>query len=174
MNGNDEMSKASGVSDTVICKYDESMHLDRLRECLVELQDFERRLDPRMPPGCDIVDEYVPRMLDRCIECDGKVLIAEVDHEVAGFVTILTKVTSTELEDGDVEYGLVSDLMVRKSFRARGLGRKLLEEAESFARANGVKWLRIGVLADNQAADNLYSSMGFAGLYIEREKDLRT
>jgi len=86
----------------------------------------------------------------------------------------MTKVTSTELEDGDVEYGLVSDLMVRKSFRARGLGRKLLEEAESFARANGVKWLRIGVLADNQAADNLYSSMGFAGLYIEREKDLRT
>ncbi len=167
------MSKVSGASDALIHKFDESTHLDGLRECLVELQDFERQLDPRMPPGSDIVDEYIPQMLDRCIECDGRVLIAEVDGEIAGFATILTKVSSGELEDGDLEYGLVSDLMVVKRFRSQGLGRKLLEEAESFARANGVKWLRIGVLAGNQAADKLYSSLGFSGIYIEREKDLR-
>ena len=167
------MGKALGVSDTLIRKFDECTHLDGLRECLVELQDFERQLDPRMPPGSDIVDEYIPQMLDRCIECDGRVLIAEVDGEIAGFATILTKVSSGELEDGDLEYGLVSDLMVVKRYRSQGLGRKLLEEAESFARANGVKWLRIGVLAGNQAADKLYSSLGFSGIYIEREKDLR-
>ena len=140
---------------------------------LEELQDFERQLDPRMPSGRDIVDEYIPQMLDRCIECDGRVLIAEVNGEIVGFATILTKVSSGDLEDGDLEYGLVSDVMVVERFRSQGLGRKLLEEAESFARANGVKWLRIGVLAGNDVADNLYSSMGFSGLYVEREKDLR-
>lgn len=166
------MSEAPGVSDTLICKYDEGAHLDGLRECFVELQDFERRLDPRMPPGRDIVDEYIPQMLDRCIECDGRVLIAEINGEIAGFATILSKVSSGDLEDGDIEYGLVSDVMVVEKFRSRGLGRKLLEEAELFARANGVKWLRIGVLAGNHVADNLYSSMGFSGIYVEREKDL--
>ncbi len=167
------MSKALGISDTRIRKYDEGTHLHGLRECLVELQDFERRLDPRMLSGRDIVDEYIPQMLDRCIECDGRVLIAEINGEIAGFATILTKVSSGDLEDGDLEYGLVSDVMVVERFRSQGLGRKLLEEAESFARANGVKWLRIGVLAGNDVADNLYSSMGFSGLYVEREKDLR-
>ena len=156
----------------LICDFEKSTHLERLRECLVELQDFERLLDPRLPPGSDIVDEYIPHMLDRCIRCQGKVLIAEVNGEVAGFATILTKVKSEELEDGDLEYGLVSDLMVLEKYRKQGLGRRLLEEAESYARANEVKWLRIGVLAGNQAADNLYSSMGFSSLYIEREKQL--
>ena len=156
-----------------ICSFNERTHLDGLRECFIELQDFERRLDLRMPTGHDIVDEYIPQMLDRCIESDGKVLIAEVAGEVAGFATVLSKVSSEELEDGNVEYGLISDLVVLERFRAQGLGTKLLEEAESFARANDVNWLRIGVLAGNKAADKLYSSMGFSSLYIEREKDLR-
>ena len=167
------MSGQPGDSTVRICSFAEHTHLDGLRECFIELQDFERELDPRMPSGRDIVDEYIPQMLDRCIECDGKVLIAEIAGEFAGFATILTKVTSGELDDGDLEYGLVSDIVVLERFRAQGIGRKLLEEAELFARDNKVNWLRIGVLAGNQAADKLYSSMGFSRMYVEREKDLR-
>jgi GNAT superfamily N-acetyltransferase len=111
-------------------------------------------------------------LLHRCKLCDGKILIAEVDGEVAGFVTILSKVTNEEPEEGDYEYGLVSDLMVVERFRKQGLGGKLLEAAESYARDRGVKWLRMGVLAANQGANNLYSSMGYTSLYVEREKDL--
>ncbi len=155
-----------------ICDFDKSAHLHSLRECVVELQDFEHGIDPRIPPGVDIVDDFVPRMLQRCKQCDGKVLIAEVNGEVAGFATILSKVRNEEPEEGDYEYGLVSDLMVVPRFRQQGLGRQLLEAAESYARARGVKWLRIGVLAGNQGADRLYSSMGYSRLYVEREKDL--
>ena len=125
-----------------------------------------------MPSGAEIVDVYIPVMLLRCTQCSGKVLVAEVDDEVAGFATILTKVRSEEIEDGDIEYGLVSDLVVAGEYRQRGIGRKLLEAAESYARANDVRWLRIGVLADNHSADGLYDSMGFNKLYVEREKTL--
>jgi GNAT superfamily N-acetyltransferase len=129
-------------------------------------------LDHRMPAGKDIVDEYIPRMLERCEQCRGIILVAEVDGEVAGYATVLTKVTSDELEDGDLEYGLVSDLVVTKEFRGQGLGRHLLQAAESFAKAGDVNWLRIGVLAGNRAAQNLYTSMGYSNLYVELEKDL--
>ncbi len=44
--------------------------------------------------------------------------------------------------------------------------------AESFARIQEASSLRIGVLAGNQIAEDLYSSMGFALLYTELEKDL--
>jgi GNAT superfamily N-acetyltransferase len=152
--------------------FDKSLHLHSLRECVVELQDFEHRIDPRIPPGIDIVDDFIPRMLHRCGQCDGKVLIAEVDGEVAGFATILSKVRNEDPEEGDYEYGLLSDLMVAERFRKQGIGRQLLDAAEVFATARGVRWLKIGVLAANQAANQLYSSMGYSSIYVEREKDL--
>lgn len=150
----------------------ESSDRDELRKCLVELQDFEHRLDPRLPRGTDIADAYIPQMLQRCRQSAGKVLLATVDGICAGYATILTKVQSDELGDGDVEFGLVADLVVLEKFRKRGIGRQLLAAAENYAREHGVKWLRIGLLAGNEAANDLYSSMGFEVLYIEREKDL--
>ena len=155
-----------------ICDFDESRHLGTVRECLIELQNHERQLNPRMPPGEDIVDDYIPLMLERCHQCHGKVMVAEVKGDVAGYVTILPKVKSEELEDGDAEYGLVSDLVVMGKFRGLGIGRRLLESAESYARVCGVRWLRIGVLAGNQPAESLYASLGFSNLYIELEKEL--
>jgi ribosomal protein S18 acetylase RimI-like enzyme len=157
----------------VIRNFDEDAHLAGVRACMIELQDFERALDPRMPPGAEIVDTYVPQMLDRCQQCGGIVLVAEVDNEVAGYATVLVKVRNEEIEDGDVEYGLVSDLVVSSRFRRRGIGRQLLEAAESFARGSDMQWLRIGVLAQNRAAASLYDNLGFKSLYAEREKELR-
>jgi GNAT superfamily N-acetyltransferase len=156
----------------LIIDFDEKTHLAGVRACLIELQDFERSLDSRMPPGADIVDAFVPDMLRRCARCNGKVLVAELDGDVAGFATVLARMKSDEIEDGDVEYGLVTDLVVAREFRNRGIGRKLLEAAEYYVKSSGVKWLRIGVLAGNHAADHLYDSLGFEKYYIEREKEL--
>ena len=156
----------------MIRDYDEKMHLAGVQACVIELQDFERSLDSRLPSGAEIVGDYVPRMLFRCRQCDGKVLVAVLNEEVAGFATILAKVQSEEIEEGDTVYGLVSDLVVASKFRKQGIGRKLMDAVESYARSNEVRWLRVGVLADNQFADGMYESMGFKKLYIEREKEL--
>lgn len=155
-----------------IREFNEHSDLDRVRDCLIELQDSERMLDPRMPSGEEIASKYIPQMLERCVECQGTILVAEIDGDVAGYATVFTKVRSEELQEEGIEYGLVSDLVVTKSFRGRGLGRQLLEAAESYARARGVNWLRIGFLAGNQPAGDLYTSMGFSNLYVELEKDL--
>jgi ribosomal protein S18 acetylase RimI-like enzyme len=98
--------------------------------------------------------------------------VAELNEEVVGYATILAKVRSEEIEEGDIEYGLVTDVVVASKYRRQGIGRKLLEAAELYAKSNDVRWLRIGVLAKNHSADNLYDSMGFKRMYIEREKDL--
>lgn len=157
----------------VIREYDEVRHRRRVRELLVELQNFERALDPRMPSGEEIVDEYVPYMIDRCRECDGIILVAELGNDVGGFAVVLSRVKSDDLDDGDLEYGLISEIVVAREHRGRGIGRRLLQAAESFARERHVKWLRIGVLSDNRAADRLYESMGYEIRYVEREKTLQ-
>jgi ribosomal protein S18 acetylase RimI-like enzyme len=152
--------------------FDIGVDTDALRACVVELQDFERGLDQRMPAGRDIVDEYVPQMLDRCKMHHGKIIVAELDSEIAGYASVWTRVQSEELEDGYFEYGLVADLMVRAKFRNRGIGRRLLESAEEYARVCHVKWLRVGVLSTNGAARELYTSLGFSDNYIQLEKRL--
>ena len=152
--------------------FDEKTDLAGVQACLIELQDFERSIEPSMPTGAEIVDAYIPQMLDRCIECDGKVLVAELNEEVAGFVTILAKVSSGEIADGDIEYGLISDIVVASNYRKQGIGKKLLAAAEAYAKSNGVSSLRIGVLAENRHANELYDSLGFRLLYLEREKKI--
>lgn len=145
---------------------------EQLRECVVELQDFERKIDPRMPSGEEIADDYIVAMLFRCRMCEGQVLVADVNDEIAGYVTILNRVQSDDLDDGNLEFGLIADLLVRKAFRGTGLGRDLMAAAESYAREHGVRWLRISVMAQNAAARKLYVSTGFSEIYVELEKDL--
>jgi ribosomal protein S18 acetylase RimI-like enzyme len=156
-----------------ILEFDKRIHAAGLRECFIELQDFERAIDPRMPGGADIAGDYIPAMMNRCRECQGKIFVAEVDGSVAGYATVLTKVRSDEPTDADVEYGFISDLVVLQKFRRQGLGRRLLDAVEAYSRSRDVQWLRIGFLAGNQAAHDLYRSAGFANLYRELEKDLR-
>lgn len=155
-----------------ILSFDAAAHMEGLRECVIELQDYERSIDQRMPQGIDIVDDYVEQMRQRCATADGRILVACVAGEVAGFATVLAKVSSDEIHDGDHEYGLVSDLVVKAKFRERGFGRQLLTVAEAFARKSGATVLRIGVLADNPVARDLYKSAGFSTLYVEVEKSL--
>lgn len=145
---------------------------EKLRECLIELQDFERCIDSRMPSGDDIADAYIAEMRTSCDQYIGKILIADIDGDLAGFVTILTKVESGDLDDGNIEYGLLADLVVRESYRGNGLGRALLAAAESVAKSHNVRWLRVCTLAQNKGARNLYASEGFSELYVNFEKDL--
>ena len=146
--------------------------LELIRCCVVELQDYERNIDPRMPPGETIADAYIEAMLNKCEKHDGQILLSEIDEEIAGYVTILAKVSSGQLDDGDLEYSLIDDLMVKEQFRRYGVGKKLVEAAELFAKSKNARWMRLSVLASNTLARKLYASSGFSELSIDYEKSL--
>jgi ribosomal protein S18 acetylase RimI-like enzyme len=137
-----------------------------VRDCISELQDFERRIDPRLRPGESMADAYVAQMLERCEVWVGELLVAEYAGAIAGMAAIYTRVPFEELDDPPGEYALVSDLVVREAFRRRGIGGALLEEAERYARQAGATELRIGVLSENRSARDLYVRTGFAS-YLE-------
>ena len=153
-------------------EYDQGSDFEQLCECVIELQNFERQIDPRLPSGEDIVDEYVTQMQFRCRSCDGRILVADIDGDIAGYVTLLNRLQSDELHEGDTEYGLIADLVIKEKHRGAGLGRKLMEAAEAAAKAYGVRWLRVSVMSANDSARRLYSTSGFSELYAEFEKDL--
>lgn len=155
-----------------IREYDQNSDLEQFRECVIELQNFERQIDARLPAGEDIADEYIAQMQFRSRSCDGQILVADLDGDVVGYVNLLNRVQSDELHEGDTEYGLIADLVVRETHRGTGLGRRLMSAAEAAAKAYGVRWLRVSVMSVNTTARKLYASSGFSELYAEFEKDL--
>jgi ribosomal protein S18 acetylase RimI-like enzyme len=132
-----------------------------IRACIVELQDFERRIDDRLRPGESMAAAYLEQVLAQCRACAGTILGAECGDTIAGFAAILTRVRFESLDHPPGEYAIVTDLVVRENVRRRGLGTALLQAAERYASAAGAAELRIGVLTANQGAARLYRSVGF-------------
>jgi ribosomal protein S18 acetylase RimI-like enzyme len=153
-----------------IREYDSMRDRTAVRSCFVELQEFERQLDLRLPPGEEIADAYLEQMFRHCGEFDGTVFVGEVDSVVVGFVTILARYRSSEANEDSRYHGYVSDLVVLPAYRQRGFGRALLRAAETRTRDAGATSLRIAVMAGNAEARSLYSEEGFAEREIHLEK----
>lgn len=49
-----------------IREYHDADDFQGVRKCLVELQDHERALDPRLPAGDTIADAYLQGLFRRC------------------------------------------------------------------------------------------------------------
>jgi ribosomal protein S18 acetylase RimI-like enzyme len=135
--------------------------LPTLQRLVSEMQDFEREIDPRLRPGGAIALDYTAAMLRRCDSHDGVVLLADVAGQTVGFVCVLPTVPHESLDEVPGSHALVSDLGVTPSVRGRGVGRALLEAAETYARSRGAAELRIAVLEGNRPAAHLYESAGF-------------
>jgi len=140
--------------------------------CFVELQDYERGIDKHIADGASVAKKYLDYMFSRCAETGGTVFVAELEARVVGFVSIWTKIKMKAIEESEYEYAYVSDLVVLKEHRGRGAGKALLQRAEQYARLEGAKILRIGVLAKNEVARSLYNKLGFEERIVELSKGL--
>jgi|JI10StandDraft_1071094.scaffolds.fasta_scaffold319501_3 ribosomal protein S18 acetylase RimI-like enzyme len=152
--------------------YDPARDRDAVRACGVVLQEFERAIEPSLPPGEAMADDYLDVVLERVARHSGRILVAEIDGAIVGFVAVLGRVPPDAPDDEPIEHAYVSDLVVLPAHRRRGLGRRLLAAAEDFARSLGTKRLDIGVLWKNPEAARLYRELGFEDFRIQMRKRL--
>ncbi len=141
--------------------------------CIVELQEFERTIEPTLPRGTDMAEAYHAYLMEQCAECDGVVYVAEMGDRVVGYVSVWAHVISRGIDDSREPYAYVSDLVLLPEARGRGWGRALLARAEEYARERGARTLRIAVLAENTVARDLYLTLGFRERSVVLAKSLR-
>lgn len=132
-----------------------------VRRCIVELQDYCRRLDPQIADGESIADKYLEHLLSECRSTEGTLLVAEHEAEIVGLVCVFSKVRSTAVDEEEYQYAYISDLVVLPSHRKTGLGRALLEAAERYAQSKGASLLRLSVISTNFSAREFYRDYGF-------------
>ena len=161
------------MTDTIIRDCEPARDRNALISCIVEMQDFERSVEPMLPAGVDMANSYVELLLDRCSGTSGRVFIAETDQTVVGFVGVITRVEPNDPDEEATPYTYISDLVVLSAYRRRGIGSALLRHAEAYARDQGMTLVRINVLAKNQAAGQLYRTLGFDDYRIQLLKRLR-
>lgn len=166
------MEEVSSLRDVAIRDYEPARDAAALRACFVELHEAERALEPGLPSAEEIADLYLQRLHERCTRWRGRILVAEFDGEIAGFVSVWGRVVSEEPDRDPAPAAYVNDLVVRAPHRRRGLGRALMRAAEDYARGCGARWLGLGVLAANQAARSLYHELGFAPFHLQLRKPL--
>ena len=91
--------------------------------------------------------------------------VAEVDGEVVGLVRVQA---FERLEVPDVpalaprRFAMVQELVVAEAHRRRGIGTRLMREAERWARDRGVTEVGLSVYEFNQAALRLYHRLGYS------------
>jgi ribosomal protein S18 acetylase RimI-like enzyme len=147
--------------------------IHQLEECFIELQEFERRIEPRRIEGKVVAKKYLQHMFEKCAQTQGKVFVLEAHDKVAGFVSVWAKLKVNGLVNEESEVAYISDLIVMAAYRGQGWGRALLQRAEDYALAQGATMLGIGVLAENTQARGLYNDFGFRENQVEFLKLLK-
>ncbi len=112
------------------------------------------------------------RLLERVAARQGRVVLAEVEGRIVGMLGFVVEEDEPFVVEERRRYGLVTDLVVDEAWRGRGIGRRLLDEAERLARAAGLRRLAIGVLDANGPATRAYRAFGFGDYLRVMVKDL--
>jgi len=86
----------------------------------------------------------------------------------------LSQVESEDIIERDRCHAYVTDLVVAAAHRRIGVACKLMQVAEAQARSSGARRIRIGVLAANSGAHQLYKRLGYQDHEIVLEKTLES
>ena len=101
-------------------------------------------------------DEYIIEMLTDTSK-PNTTLIAEINHTSLGFIHVRTHKDSISGET----CGTIPLLAVSPTSQGLGIGNRLIECAENWAKALGCRLLHLEVFANNKKANSFYQKIGF-------------
>ena len=141
--------------DIQIFQYKES-HLEDIRVILNEYLSFisKELIKPPWNFNLDIEHEvnFTMNNLDKFAEPDGRLLLVEVDGEIAGTIS-LRKIR----EDA----GEIKRMYVKPKFRGKKLGNLMIEKVISISEENGFSKLYLDTAIFMSSAVSLYKKYGF-------------
>jgi GNAT superfamily N-acetyltransferase len=110
----------------------------------------------RTPDATDRWAEYItPRLEDR----DTKVLVAEEDGVLVGYLVALIAEYPPIVEVR--QFGFIQEILVTESHRRRGIAHELFTEAEQWLMSRGLPHVELRIDSDNTISRRFWEQEGF-------------
>ena len=133
---------------------------ERIGDLWAEMVAFHAALDPQtFRPAEGGAERYARDILDRLGDVDARVLVAEIDGAVVGYVNGVIADITTELFM-PLRCGLLADIYLQAAYRRRGLGKQLVERLMLWFRSRGVDHFEWHVSAGNHEALAFWQAIG--------------
>ena len=133
-----------------------------LLACINTLQEHERSLEPEFKKsGDEVASSFLDFYVSEDQSLSGKLLVAEVDGRVAGFVN---GYIDEDEGAGDLvirRWFYLSDIAVLPGFQGQKIGSQLITAIEDHARSLNLKQIKLDVLSRNDCAKSFYAKHGF-------------
>ena len=140
-------------------------YLDMVKDLLVELEEHILSIDK------DKLDQLHPLYRDKMAILDleevnknsGKCYLAVEDNIVIGVIMgiIIPYEEYDYLDYKCPKSGEVTELVVAKTARGKGIGNKLMNKMEEYFKSANCKYVFIDVFAYNDSAINFYNNLGY-------------
>lgn len=114
-------------------------------EVLIEFEDCF----PHLTEKVSSLSEYAQKVVR-----NGKVLLAMENETITGLCAFYDNNAETKV-------GYITLIGVRKDYRKRQVGKRLLEECEVIMQKNGMVYVKLEVDEDNVVAKRFYVHMGY-------------
>lgn len=123
-----------------------------------------------MAPRPQAAEGYARFLGSRLTEADTRVLVAECDQRVVGYVYVTVEPMSwADLRDA---CGFVHDVVVDPAARHRGVARALMQRAFDWLTQQGAPRVVLMSAAANAEAQRLFEGLGFRRTMIEFTREL--
>jgi ribosomal protein S18 acetylase RimI-like enzyme len=146
--------------DPTIRPYEEKDYADLIK-LSTELQRYEQALDNRLKSADDALSKvYFEELTQYRNAHNGIIYVAEFDQRVVGMISLYCEKSNNPLSQVD-DFLYISEVIVSEAYRRRNIATHLIKRAEDYARQMGMQYVRLHVLAQNEAALGAYRKAGY-------------
>lgn len=162
-----------GEAAVKIIEYDGN-YVEEIKFLLVQLQKHLIELDDEdvLMMGDNYKDGYFEFVMKTLCDSKGIMYIAIEDGKVVGLITGVIELPDEEdkIVNCCPVRGYVSEFVIRKEYRKRGIGKQLMKKVEEWFKHQKCDFIRIDVLAQNKETLKFYENNGYKPINIEVSK----
>jgi len=134
--------------------------VEDIKSCLIELQDFERLMDPHRLEGLHVAHEYLQHLLDLCHDEKGMIFVAEKNKSIIGMISVYIEDDHKHFRKMRT-FAHIADLIVMKERKDEGVVKDLLAKAEEYAKSKHVSSIQATILHEHAEGLAGYLRNGF-------------